>query len=225
MDIGKRIRELREERGLSQREVARRAGLTPSGVGFIELGQTQQPSAKTVVAIARALNVPVEELLADAPVPAGKAEARPGPGEELRRILEREFGDAYLLAELDDLRSKAAKDDLRSVDVLYMMVELGDEVQFLREVFLHLPHYFLDRPKGANAEVTQEEAALLRGVGQAIQDAWRGARPRAYILAAEATEKERLRAPSNAALRRFTERLDRDLARVGQEVDTALSGA
>ena len=63
MDIGKRIRDLREERGLTQREVARRAGLTPSGVGFIEHGQTRNPSAETVVAIARALGVPVEELL------------------------------------------------------------------------------------------------------------------------------------------------------------------
>jgi len=222
MDVGKRIRQLREERGLSQREVARRAGLTPSGVGFIELGQTQQPSAKTVVAIARALNVPVEELLADAPVPAGKAEAWPGPGEELRRILEREFGHAYLLAELDNLRSEAAKEP-RPVDVLHLMVELGDEIWFLKEVFLQLPHYVLDTPKGVHAEVTQEETALLRGAGQAIQDGWRGARARAYILAAEAAEKERLLVPSDAALKRFTERLDRELARIAQEVDTALS--
>jgi transcriptional regulator with XRE-family HTH domain len=65
MDIGKRIRHLREERGLTQRELARRAGLTPSGVGFIEHGQTRNPSAETVVAIARALGVPVEELLGE----------------------------------------------------------------------------------------------------------------------------------------------------------------
>jgi transcriptional regulator with XRE-family HTH domain len=63
MDIGKRIRDLREERGLTQREVAQHAGLTPSGLGFIEHGQTQNPSAETVVAIARALGVPVEDLL------------------------------------------------------------------------------------------------------------------------------------------------------------------
>ena len=72
MDIGKRIRDLREERGLTQREVARRAGLTPSGVGFIEHGQTRNPSAETVVAIARALGVPVKDLLEE-PVPLGEA--------------------------------------------------------------------------------------------------------------------------------------------------------
>jgi transcriptional regulator with XRE-family HTH domain len=77
MDIGKRIRDLREERGLTQREVARRAGLTPSGVGFIENGQTQNPSAETVVAIARALGVRVEALLGE-PVPLGEAPPPPG---------------------------------------------------------------------------------------------------------------------------------------------------
>ncbi len=65
MDIGQRILKLRKERGLTQREVARRAGLSPSGVGFIELGQVKRPSAETVVAIARALGVPVEELLVE----------------------------------------------------------------------------------------------------------------------------------------------------------------
>jgi transcriptional regulator with XRE-family HTH domain len=73
MDIGKRIRDLREERGLTQREVARRAGLTPSGVGFIEHGQTRKPSAETVVAIARALGVPVKELLEEPVAPLGEA--------------------------------------------------------------------------------------------------------------------------------------------------------
>jgi transcriptional regulator with XRE-family HTH domain len=78
MDIGKRIRDLREERGLTQREVARRAGLTPSGVGFIEHGQTRNPSAETVMAVARALGVPVEELLRE-PVPLNEASEVAGP--------------------------------------------------------------------------------------------------------------------------------------------------
>jgi transcriptional regulator with XRE-family HTH domain len=81
MDIGKRIRDLREERGLTQREVARRAGLTPSGVGFIEHGQTRNPSAETVVAIARALGVPVEEVLGE-PVPLGEAPKEAGQSDE-----------------------------------------------------------------------------------------------------------------------------------------------
>jgi transcriptional regulator with XRE-family HTH domain len=82
MDIGKRIRDLREERGLTQREVARRAGLTPSGVGFIEHGQTRNPSAETVLAVARALGVPVEELLRE-PVPLDEAPREAGPEKQL----------------------------------------------------------------------------------------------------------------------------------------------
>jgi transcriptional regulator with XRE-family HTH domain len=82
MDIGKRIRDLREERGLTQREVARRAGLTPSGVGFIEHGQTRNPSAETVMAVARALGVPVEELLRE-PVPLDEAPSPAGPEKRL----------------------------------------------------------------------------------------------------------------------------------------------
>jgi transcriptional regulator with XRE-family HTH domain len=142
MDIGKRIRELREERGLSQREVARRAGLTPSGVGFIELGQTQQPSAKTVVAIARALSVPVEELLADAPVPAGKAEARPGPGvlpensvaykTYLRQRKDSAIWQPFeewvdrVASEIDPFRLSAALEDLAS--------EMGPEMQRIHKL-------------------------------------------------------------------------------------------
>jgi transcriptional regulator with XRE-family HTH domain len=106
MDIGKRIRDLREERGLTQREVARRAGLTPSGVGFIEHGQTRKPSAETVVAIARALGVPVKELLEE-PVPLDEASqtgpdiARRARGEALRqwerghKAIARAIADAF----------------------------------------------------------------------------------------------------------------------------------
>jgi transcriptional regulator with XRE-family HTH domain len=82
MDIGKRIRDLREERGLTQREVARRAGLTPSGVGFIEHGQTRNPSAETVMAVARALGVPVEELMRE-PVPLDETPQETGPEKRL----------------------------------------------------------------------------------------------------------------------------------------------
>jgi transcriptional regulator with XRE-family HTH domain len=76
VEIGKRIKELREERGLSQREVARRAGLTPSAVGFIEHGQTRNPSVETVVAVARALGVGAGELFRPK-ASTGKAKAPP----------------------------------------------------------------------------------------------------------------------------------------------------
>ena len=67
MDIGKNIREAREAQGLLVSEVARRAGLTVSGVQFVEDGRVRNPSVDTVVKIARALGVAPGELLKEAP--------------------------------------------------------------------------------------------------------------------------------------------------------------
>lgn len=56
MDIGNRVRELREEQGLSISELAERAGLTRNGVSRIELG-SRKPAADSIEALARGLNV------------------------------------------------------------------------------------------------------------------------------------------------------------------------
>jgi len=69
MDIGKNIREAREEQGLLVSEVARRAGLTVSGVQFVEEGRVRNPTISTVVKIARALGVEPGELLKEEPSP------------------------------------------------------------------------------------------------------------------------------------------------------------
>src|SRR5215218_2469263 len=108
MNIGKRIRDLREERGLTQREVARRAGLTPSGVGFIEHGQTRKPSAETVVAIARALGVPVKELLEEPVAPLDEAPQESGQSETSTRTVE-EFEQA-LARVLEPARTEALRE-------------------------------------------------------------------------------------------------------------------
>ena len=67
MDIGKNIREAREEQGLLVSEVARRAGVTVSGVQFVEEGRVRNPTVSTVVKIARALGVEPGELLKEHP--------------------------------------------------------------------------------------------------------------------------------------------------------------
>ena len=56
MEIGKRVRELREERGLTISELADQAGLTRNAVSRIELG-TRTPSATTVKKLAKGLRV------------------------------------------------------------------------------------------------------------------------------------------------------------------------
>ncbi len=76
-EIGKRVRILRETHGLSQSEVARRAGVTPSAIHFIESGRTKEPSASTVAAIARAIGVEPGELFKAPAVPLGEASWTP----------------------------------------------------------------------------------------------------------------------------------------------------
>jgi transcriptional regulator with XRE-family HTH domain len=57
------IRKLREERGLTQAEVAERADVTKQYVTMLERGARKTPSLPVLKRIAKALGVPVTELL------------------------------------------------------------------------------------------------------------------------------------------------------------------
>ena len=59
--FGKTLRELRTERGLSQDELAARAGLDRNYIGMIERGE-RNPAIVNVVKIAEALDVSPSEL-------------------------------------------------------------------------------------------------------------------------------------------------------------------
>ena len=56
------IRELRKRRGMTQTELARRAGVKQGVISYIESGKTKHPRIDTLIAIAAALGVSVEEL-------------------------------------------------------------------------------------------------------------------------------------------------------------------
>jgi transcriptional regulator with XRE-family HTH domain len=58
---GQVIRRYRQWKGLSQRELAHRAGLSPVFLGEIERGE-KDPSARTLSLVARALDAPLAEL-------------------------------------------------------------------------------------------------------------------------------------------------------------------
>jgi len=64
--LGGRIKALRLERELQQRQLAEKAGLTPSMVSQIESGRLT-PSLNTVGKIASALNVPIASLFDGGP--------------------------------------------------------------------------------------------------------------------------------------------------------------
>lgn len=66
---GKRLRQLRERAGLTQVELSIKAGINTMACSRIERGVVQ-PTLATVQALANALNVSVDELLADEPAEA-----------------------------------------------------------------------------------------------------------------------------------------------------------
>ena len=59
--FGRRVRELRLARGLSQEELAFKVGIHRTYVGGVERGE-RNPSLKNIASIARALNITLREL-------------------------------------------------------------------------------------------------------------------------------------------------------------------
>ena len=62
LDLGQKVRRLRESRDWSQAELARRAGITKSAISTYELG-LRTPSADVVCAFAKVFGVSADSLL------------------------------------------------------------------------------------------------------------------------------------------------------------------
>ena len=58
MTIGERLRALREEKKLSQRDIAKKTGLLRCNMWRLEIGR-QAPTIETLEKIARALEIPM----------------------------------------------------------------------------------------------------------------------------------------------------------------------
>ena len=69
-----RLKELREGKGLTQPQLAERAGMTKAGIADLEQGR-RKPSWETVLALAKALGVSCEEFTK---APAEREPAGPG---------------------------------------------------------------------------------------------------------------------------------------------------
>ena len=62
--LSRMIRELGEAKGqMTQRDLARRAGVTPGYIAQLEMGQKKNPSLLVLRRLAKALKVPLVELL------------------------------------------------------------------------------------------------------------------------------------------------------------------
>ena len=57
------IRRLREAKRMTQEELAKKAGVTQGYIGHLERGLKKNPSLPTLKKLARALGVPLTELL------------------------------------------------------------------------------------------------------------------------------------------------------------------
>ena len=75
MSLGKHIKDLRMQRGLSQWELSRLSGLSRSHLSRLELDSYDRSSAKTFLALARALKVQPKDLYQA----AGYIESKRGP--------------------------------------------------------------------------------------------------------------------------------------------------
>lgn len=69
MMLGKRIRELRRERGISQEELSFKAGISAAHLGQIERA-VKKPTVETIGKLAVALEVPVTALFSSEYTPA-----------------------------------------------------------------------------------------------------------------------------------------------------------
>jgi len=81
-DLGRRIREARLARGLSLRETAAQAGVSPSLLSQVETGKVQ-PSVSTLYAVVTCLDLSIDEVLDHRP--SAEPPRRPRPGDPVQR--------------------------------------------------------------------------------------------------------------------------------------------
>lgn len=71
--FGARVKSLRKARGLTQGELARAIGIKQPSLSELEQGESKEPSAATLLAVARALQVSAEWLYTGIGNPLGNA--------------------------------------------------------------------------------------------------------------------------------------------------------
>ena len=107
MIIGDRLRELREEKKLSQSDIEKRTGLVRPYISRVENGHTV-PAIETLEKFARALEVPLYQLMYEGEEP-------PKPPTSTRKLPEHAWGttgkDAKYLEKLRRLLSKTDEEN------------------------------------------------------------------------------------------------------------------
>jgi transcriptional regulator with XRE-family HTH domain len=118
MIIGDRLRELREQKKLSQGEVEKRTGLLRCYISRVENGHTV-PAVETLEKFARALEVPVYQLFYDGEEPP-KLPNPPNLGRNSGNLWGSSGKDARLLAKFRRLMGRTNETDRK---LLFFMAQ------------------------------------------------------------------------------------------------------
>src|SRR5215217_8640853 len=87
------LEHIRRLRGLSQRELAGKAGVSPATVYELEVGKRPTPRPSTLSKLAEALEVEIADLLGEPAVPLAKAPPPSGPPRVSKDRLQEHFDD------------------------------------------------------------------------------------------------------------------------------------
>ena len=117
--VGSRLREERERRGISLRELARRVGVSPSLVSQIELDRVN-PSVSTLYALVTQLGMTMSEVFGDAPAEERVVQRREGDGlaehPQTRRVINLASGVRW---------ERLTPGSERDVEFLYVVYPVG----------------------------------------------------------------------------------------------------
>jgi transcriptional regulator with XRE-family HTH domain len=97
--VGKRIRRFRRQKGMTQADLARAAGVSPAYLSELEAGLGRRPSGRILLSIAEALGVTVADLLGR-PLRPPRAGALPKGLAEFARDAHLPDGDVEMLASI-----------------------------------------------------------------------------------------------------------------------------
>lgn len=121
MIIGERLRQIREQKELSQGDIERKIGLLRCYISRVENGHTV-PSVETLEKFAHALEVPMYQLFYDSEKPPELPNlSKRGPADD--GMWGSSGGDARILAKFRRLFSRLKEDDLRLVLVMAQQMQ------------------------------------------------------------------------------------------------------
>ena len=179
--LGRKIAAERRRRGLSQPELARLLGRSVAWVSQVERGVRKVDRMSVLQTVATALDVPLAELAAEAPVVAAVTEESPGAG-GLRLVL----SGAYALRAMLDGRRPPALSKLRSRSrTAWELAHAGQYTELselLRELVPDLETAARALPEAQRAEVFELMAATYQACSAALAKL---AEPEAAWIAAD----------------------------------------